>query len=94
MEVPLILLALTILFGPWILIIGLIRFVYLVFLGLARRESKSPPSAPLSTFTTCFTHILLGLRFVLDWQLHTALLIVATVLMLISYARAVYYAFR
>ncbi|MDY7095862.1 MAG: CDP-alcohol phosphatidyltransferase family protein [Acidobacteriota bacterium] len=80
--------------GLWILVIGLIRFVYLIFLGFLRRESKSPPSSPLSTFTTGFTHILLGVRFVLDWELHTALLILATVLMVISYCRGVYYALR
>jgi phosphatidylglycerophosphate synthase len=79
--------------GPWILIIGLIRYAYLLLLGLARRVSKSP-RAPLSNFTTGYTHVVLGLGFVLDANLRTVPLMIATVLILISYGRAVYHAFR
>ena len=79
--------------GPWILIIGLIRYAYLLLLGLTRRVSKSP-RAPLSNFTTGYTHVILGLGFVIHSRLHTALLVIATVLVLISYGRAVYHAFR
>lgn len=79
--------------GPWILIIGLIRYAYLLLLGLTRRVSKSPPS-PFSTFTVGYTHVILGLGFVLDSGFHTTLLTIATVLIFISYGRAVYHAFR
>jgi phosphatidylglycerophosphate synthase len=79
--------------GPWILMIGLVRYTYLILLGLTRRVSKSPPSR-LGTFTAGFTHLVLALGFLLHSRLHTGLLIIATILLLISYGRAVYHAFR